>query len=164
MTKVALLDALTQLIADCTKDVNLPCAVQKGDEAATSRAPDVYRMRLPDSSAAKKIVPYILIQIITGADKQPEGERVYSTATVRFVFAVYSDNEEEGALHLLNLMERVRRRLLEDIVVAGMFQLDLAEGLESLAYPDDTAPYYAGEMIGTFYLPPIPRRVNFDEF
>lgn len=162
MTKVALLDALKQLITDCTKDVNLPCAVQKGDEAATSRAPDVYRMRLPDSSAAKKIVPYILIQIVTGRDQQNEGERAKSTATARFIFAVYADNEEDGALHLLNLMELVRQRLLEQIVVADLFQLDLEEGLESLVYPDDTAPYYAGEMIGTFYLPPIHRRVDYE--
>lgn len=38
--------------------------------------------------------------------------------------------------------------------------LDLEAGLETIVYPDDTAPYFVGEMISTWMLPPVEREVN----
>jgi hypothetical protein len=73
---------------------------------------------------------------------------------------VYHPDEEEGALLLLNLMERLRIRLLKDVVIAGQFELDLEAGLETLIYPDDTAPYYAGELLSTWKLPAVEREVR----
>ena len=61
---------------------------------------------------------------------------------------------------LLNLMERLRISLLRQIVIGDQFQLDLKAGLETLVYPDDTAPYYAGEMISTWKIPAIQREVR----
>ena len=61
---------------------------------------------------------------------------------------------------LLNLMERLRIYLLKQVVIGGQFQLDLKAGLESLVYPDDTAPYYAGEMLSTWILPAVEREVR----
>ena len=66
-------------------------------------------------------------------------------------------------MHLLNVMERLRIALLEQVVIGKQFRLDLKEGLESLAYPDDasssTAPYYLGEMVSQWKLPPVGRKV-----
>ena len=61
---------------------------------------------------------------------------------------------------LLNLMERIRVALLRQVVIGEQFTLDLEAGLEVLGYPDDTAPYFVGEMISTWILPPVEREVN----
>lgn len=161
MTKVILLDRLKDFTCEVTADILMPVAMQKGDtEQPAPRAAEVYRARLPDSKAAKKKAPYILHQIITGKDVQPSGELEQSSATVRTIFCVYSSDEQEGGLMLLNLMERLRISLLEQVVIGKQFQLDLEAGLESLVYPEDTAPYFAGEMVSTWKLPAIERKVK----
>lgn len=50
--------------------------------------------------------------------------------------------------------------LLRQVVIGEQFTLDLEAGLEVLVYPDDTAPYFVGEMISTWILPPVEREVN----
>lgn len=161
MTKVVLLDRLKDFTCAATADILMPVAMQKGDtEQPAPRAAEVYRTRLPDSTSAKKKAPYILHQIITGKDVQPSGEKEQSLATVRTIFCVYSSDEQEGGLMLLNLMERLRIALLEQVVIGKQFQLDLEAGLESLVYPEDTAPYFAGEMVSTWSLPAIERKVK----
>ena len=60
---------------------------------------------------------------------------------------------------LLNLMERVRIGILKKIVIGNQFTLDKEAGLECLAYPDDTAPYYCGEMVSTWIMPSVEREV-----
>jgi hypothetical protein len=73
---------------------------------------------------------------------------------------VYCDDEQEGSLYLINLMERLRIALLRKQVIGDMFVLDLTQKLETLNYPDDTAPYYAGEMVTTWRMPVIRREIN----
>lgn len=158
MTKIVLLEALKAETLDAISDLLLPVAMQAEDtEQPSPKTPDVYLMRLPDSSSAKKKTPYVLHTILTGKDIQKAGERPESAATVRSIFAVYHSDEQEGGLALLNLMERVRIRLLEKVVIGGQFQLDLENGVETMVYPDDTAPYFAGEMISTWSLPAVQR-------
>lgn len=160
MNRIILLEQLRVFTKNATGDIIMPVRMQKGDTDQESRAADVHLMRLPDSGAAQKKAPYIIHQSITGKDIQPEGENVTSSAVVRSIFCVYNDNEEDGALMLLNLMERLRIHLLKQVVIGDQFQLDLKAGLESVTYPDDTAPYYAGEMISTWILPAIQREVR----
>ena len=165
MTKVVLLKQLKEFTEERVKDLLLPVAQQKEDEEPPKDRPaEVYRTRLPDSRAAKKKAPYILHQAVTGKDVQKPGDRTPdSSAVVRTVFCVYCKDEEEGGLYLLNVMERLRIALLEQVVIGKQFRLDLKEGLESLAYPDDasssTAPYYLGEMVSQWKLPPVGRKV-----
>ena len=161
MTRLDLLGVLCDVTREATADIIMPSRVQKGDEEQIFRAADVHRMRLPDSSAAQKKAPYIIHQIITGRDTQSAGERVSSVATVRSIFCVYNDNEEEGGLMLLNLMERLRIHLLRQVVIGERYQLDLQAGLECLIYPDDTSPYFAAEMSSTWKLPSVKREVPF---
>lgn len=161
MTKVVLLKKLMEFTQEATSDLIMPVAAQKNDAVPPApRAAEVYRARLPDSKSAKKKAPYILHQIITGKDIQPSGEKSSSSATVRTIFCVYCDNEQEGGLMLLNVMERLRIALLEQVVIGKQFQLDLEVGLETLVYPEDTAPYFAGEMVSTWSLPAIERKVT----
>lgn len=157
MTKVVLLEALRNATIEATKDLLLPVAQQKEDkEPPQPRAAGVYRMRLPDGTAAKKKAPYVLHQIITGKDAQDK-----STAMVRTIFCVYHPDEQEGGLALLNLMERLRIAILEQGVIGKQFRLDTDAELEQLVYPEDSAPYYAGEMISVWKLPVIERKVPY---
>ncbi|MCC8080170.1 MAG: hypothetical protein LUC98_02040 [Lachnospiraceae bacterium] len=160
MNKVFLLEALKDVTEKAVSDLILPTAPQKTDDAPEARAPEVYLMRLPDSSAAKKKVPYIIHQIVTGKDVQPRGQLAEASATVRSVFAVYSGDEQEGGLMLLNLMERVRIELLRHPVIDRRYVLDKQEGLETIIYPDDTSPYFIGEMASVWKLPDVQEEVT----
>ncbi|MGN1118306.1 MAG: hypothetical protein ACI4RU_06810, partial [Acutalibacteraceae bacterium] len=71
-------------------------------------------------------------------------------------------DEAEGSAMLLNLMDRVRINLLEKVVIGNKLILDTDKGLEFIVYPDDTAPYYAGEIVGTFYASPIERKISYE--
>lgn len=159
MTADILLDSLKTFTEDAIKDLILPVRIQKGDSEQVYRPADVYKMRLPDSTSAQKKVPYIIHQILTGKDQQTPGQRIDSNVQVRSIFAVYSDDEQEGGMMLLNLMERYRIAILKQVVIGDQFALDLESGLERIVYPDDTAPYYMGEMVTTWKMPPVQREV-----
>ncbi len=159
MTKVQLLDDFTTFLEDATKHFLLPVAMQKGDTERKFRAPEIHKMRLPNSNDAKKKTPYIIVQYVTGKDFQKQAQQSQSVAVVRLIFAVYSDDEQEGAVSLLNVMETVRIKLMKKVVVGRRFKLDTDEGVESIVYPEDTAPYYAGEMMFSVLVPPTEREV-----
>lgn len=162
MDRITLLEQLKLATQQATENLLLPVRQQQCQDQGwqEERAPEVYLMRLPDESTAKKKVPYILHQIITGKDVQPAGERVQSSATVRSIFCVYARDSQEGGLMLLNTMERLRIHLLENVVLGRQFELDLQAGVETLIYPDDTAPYYAGEMATEWKMPATERKVK----
>lgn len=158
MSKVILLEQLQEFTQAVTGDLVFPVAIQKGDqESLPPRAAEVYFPRLPDSKAARKKAPYILHQVITGKDSQAPGQVVSSKTTVRTIFCVYDPNEQTGGLALLTLMEQLRIAFLERPIVGGQFRLDLEAGIESLVYAEDTAPYYAGEMITNWIMPSVKR-------
>lgn len=153
MTAVILLEQLKAFTEEATKDLIMPTKMQKGDTEQSYRAAEVHKMRLPDSGSATKKAPYIIHQVITGKDTTE------SQTVIRSIFCVYNDNEEEGGLMLLNLIERVRIALLKAGTVGNQFTLDINAGVERLIYPDDTAPFYAGEMISTWKMPTVKREV-----
>jgi len=161
MTKVVLLECLREFTEASTRDIILPVRQQKEDKSPPDpRAAKVYLMRLEKSTAAQKVAPYILHQITTGKDVKPAGEPESARAFVRSIFSLYNENEQEGGLMLLGLMERLRIDLLKQVVIGKQFQLDREVGIEMLIYPDDTAPYYVGEMVSTWILPGIEREVR----
>ena len=122
MDRVMLLEELKAVTEDAVKDLIMPVKIQSENEEQQYRAAEVYLMRLPDGSAAKKKAPYIIHQAITSKDTQPSGELEAGVAVVRSIFAVYNDDEQEGGLMLLNLMERLRIRLLREVVIGRRFQ------------------------------------------
>ena len=158
MTLVNLLEQLKAVTGDAVKDLLLPVRAQKGDTVTADRPATVYKMRLLDSTSATKKAPYIIHQIVTSKDTQPSGQLEAGSAVVRSIFCVSCNDEQEGALHLLNLMERLRIRLLQDVVIGGQFELDLEAGIEVLIYPENTAPYFAGEMSTTWKMPSVERK------
>ncbi|MCD8199809.1 MAG: hypothetical protein LUD25_02475 [Coriobacteriaceae bacterium] len=159
MTQTDLLNDLKEFTELITKDVILPTRIQKEDEEPGLRAPDVYLMRITDARSAEKKAPYILHQLITSKDKQAPNQRMTSQAQIRSIVCVYSRNDEEGGLMLVELMERMRIAILEAIAIGHQFTLDRDEGVEILYYPDDTAPYFVGEMLTTWNMPNIERKL-----
>lgn len=160
MNRAIFLEELKRFTLDATRDLLLPVRVQSAEETPSERPAEVHLMRLPDSEAAKKKAPYIIHQIITGKDVQKPGEQAACTTEIRSIFCVYCPDEEEGGMLLLNLMERLRIALLRQTVLDQRYQLDLEAGLEIILYPDDSAPYYAGEMASRWRLPGIEREVR----
>lgn len=159
MNKVEFLRCLKEFTEETIKDLILPLSLQKGDTEQKYRSANVHLMRLPDGRAATKFAPYVLHTVLTGEDLQQPGQRISSSVTVRTIFCIYSENEEEGGLALLNLVERVRIGFLKYPILAKQYRLDLSKKLETLVYPDDTAPYYAGEMISVWQLPAVQEEV-----
>lgn len=159
MTKEQLLEDCKAFLENVTKKYVLPTAIQKGDTEQVFRAPEIFKMRLPNSNDAKKKAPYIIVQYITGKDYHKSLQQNQSNAVIRFVFCLYDKDEQDGTLALLNVMETVRMELMKQIRIGKCFKVDEDAGVESLVYPEDTAPYYAGEMMFTVLVPPTEREV-----
>ena len=158
LTKVSLLEALREKTLAVTSDLLLPIRRQSDDELETERHVSVYIGRLPDMKQSSKKAPYILHQLVNSAHRQEPGELLQSKAIVRSICCVYCDDEQEGTLTLINLMERIRIAILRNPLIGdNQFECDFHEGLEDLVYPDDTYPYYMGEIISTWSLPTIKR-------
>ncbi len=159
MTRVTLLETLQDFTQAQTGNILLPVKPQKGDTKNMRRAAEVHLMRLPDGSSVTRRAPYILHQLVTAKDKLTPGEREPdNTGVVRSVFCIYHEEEREGALQLLNLLETVRIGLLERPILRKQFILDMKAGLEWMIYPEDFSPYYIGEMVSTWHLPPVKRK------
>lgn len=158
MTKTDFLNAFTEFTKEVVKDVILPCAVQSAREIPVYRAPDVYKMRLPDMNSTARRVPYIINQIVTSDDVQKTKNRTTSKLALRTVICVYGENDEDGAISLVELTERIRIALLKRRIIAKKYELDIESNpLEVLLYPDDTSPYFAAEMLTYWNLPSIER-------
>lgn len=163
MTPTILLQDLKILCKKATAHFELPTSLQKGDKEIIKKAPDIYLMRLPNSREYKKVAPYILIQVENGIYKQTHGKQADASVNVFLTFGLYDNDEQEGAMMLLNVMDAVRIQLLRQVVIGNQFKLDTDIGLEFLIFREDTAPYYGGVITGTFIMPPIEREVSFDE-
>lgn len=157
MTPVILLDRLKEFVEKATKDLLLPT---KGTAKTPGgiRAPEVWKMALPDRNSKVQKIPYIILQLVNGIDRQDEGEGPSSQCNVRIIVGAYSENDSEGAMHVLNVMDRIRERLLKTREVGNQFILEMP--LEYLSIPDsDTAPYFFGEMMTVWRLPAVKREV-----
>lgn len=187
MVKVELLEHLKTFTEAVTGDLLLPVQPPEEDETAETeetgaagsetqqeglfRPAAVYIPRLPEMRSYARKAPFITHEIVTGRDKldadRSGARRVRSTAVARTCFCVYHQDEQEGVLALLGLMERVRIGLLERVVIGKQFKLELdGDGLQTLVYPlnpDQVArtPFYLGEMLTTWRLPPIERKVPY---
>jgi hypothetical protein len=155
MTPIVLLEQLKLFTEAHTAALVLPVKAEAG-AAATPRAAQVWKMRLPEMSHSTKKAPYILLQLVNGTDTQESGSEQDGKCYVRIVFCVYCEDDNEGAMLLLNLIMRLRIALLEYRVIGGQFELQMP--LEWVCYPDDTAPYYMGEMATEWSIPPVERK------
>lgn len=158
MTPIFLLEELKKFIERETKDLLLPVRVSKESGKTRERAAEVHIMRLPTPDAETKRIPYVLLQFVKCTDDQREGQSPESMAMVRIVAATYSEDSAEGALYVLNLLSRIRTALLKDGVIGEQFMH--RPPLEMIVYTDSTPPYYIGEMMTTWQMPPIESEVQ----
>jgi len=171
MTRITLLEQMKEFSEALTNDLLLPVQMQEEDEEQPpNRAPTVYIPCLPELHAYAQKAPFMTHEIVTGKDKVVDdphmGKRKISVTVVRSCFCVYHKNEQEGRLALLTLMERMRIGLQEAVVIGKQFKLDLEAGIETLVYPGNpnqtaVSPFYLGEMITTWHLPIIERKVPY---
>ena len=170
-TKVGLLYALKDFTKEAVKGLFMPVKRQKQDEREPPhRTAAVFLARLPDMASFEKKAPFILHQVVTGEDGLKNASRgtgresrpeLQSSAVIRSVFCVYHPDEQEGGLALLNIMEEMRIALLMRPILNGVFELNLKEGINQMVYPETgergTAPFYLGEMVTAWGLPPVTR-------
>jgi len=157
MTSVMLLEALKRRTETATAELLLPVKPTKKEQEPEIRAPMVYKTRLPDEKASNKYAPYVLHTVVNTSYTQEPGNLPEGLVNVRTLFCVYSEDEQEGGLNLLNLMERIRISLMAKPILDRQFALDHKGGIEQLVYPDDTAPFYLGEMMTVWKMPPVGR-------
>lgn len=99
-----------------------------------------------------------LLKFLTGTDDKKAGEPEEDSCKVRIIFAVYSEDGQDGPLALLNLILRVRSELKKaGTIGGGQFALELP--LEYIVYQDTTPPYYMGEMVTNWSMPVTQRDV-----
>jgi hypothetical protein len=158
LTPVLLLEELRKFIDENTRDIVLSVRPAKGGKKPGKRAAEVHKMRLPDKDTETKQVPYILLQFLTGSDDQEPGDQPDSECKIRIIIATYSEDGSEGATDVLNVITRIRIALLKAGEIGKQFLLRMP--LEYIVYPDDTAPYYMGEMLTVWEMPIIQREVN----
>lgn len=171
-TKVGLLYALGDFTQQKVKNLLLPAQLKDGEggEEPPRRPADVYLTRLPEMYVPTKRAPYILHQVLTGQDGLENITKgtgmsarmeFQSRAVIRTVFCVYDLDGQRGGMELLNLMEELRVALLTCPTLGGMFELDIKEGIAQLVYEETeervTAPYYIGDMVTVWKLPPVQR-------
>lgn len=158
MTPVFLLEELQKFISSKTSDIILPVRTRTGSNEEKERAAAVYKMGLPEADDVQQKVPYILLKFLTGTDDKKAGEPEEDSCKVRIIFAVYSEDGQDGPLALLNLILRVRSELKKaGTIGGGQFALELP--LEYIVYQDTTPPYYMGEMVTNWSMPVTQRDV-----
>lgn len=156
MDAVDLLHAMKARETEVTKDLLMPTKPQKGSDSV-ERAIEIHNQRLPDAESSTKKAPYKLNTVLSGTFGRDPGNVPEDRVIIRSVICVYGPDGETGAMMLLNVMERIRIDYEKNPILDNTFELDLEKRIQTLIYPDDTAPYYMGEMVTEWKLPPVER-------
>lgn len=157
MTPIFLLEELADFVEKKTKDIILQVRVRKGGVEDKERPAMVYKMELPNKDDRTQKIPYILLQFLNGKDDKKPQELEESIGTIRIVIATYSEDAGKGKYDVLNLISRIRSELEKVGIIGEKFALE--KPLEYIVYPDNTAPYYLGEMITNWSMPTIKREM-----
>lgn len=156
MDKQQLLYSLRDMTREILGDAKYPVQPTERNPEPEPIVPNIFLQRVPSAREATKKAPYVLHQIATGEDIQKPGTMPTANALVRHVFVIYNEDEQEGGMQLLEMVEKFRIGLLQRLSL-GNFRLDLTEGVDTTIYPDDTAPFYIAEMGTTWDIPAINR-------
>lgn len=158
MTPFILLEEMKKFVEKETKDLLLPVKLDRNSTGPKERAPLVFKMQLKKSEDKVNKVPYVLLQFIKSEDRHEAGKRVQSDCWVRIIAAAYAQDEDEGALSVMNILTRIRLALLRDGMIGKQFVL--LPPLETVVYPDPPVPYHLGEMMSIWRMPPMESEVN----
>lgn len=153
-----LLDALAEWAEETLKDIVLPLN-NEYETTETERPIKAYKQAMPDAGEAEERVPYVLLQCMNGSDGIKNG-RPAAKIYVRWVVAVYNESPSEGTLSLMNIIGRVRDRLLREGVVGRRYSL-ASDDDDVFSWEINTAPtwpYYVANIYTLFDAPPVERR------
>lgn len=158
MTPIVLLKELKKLLDDTLKDLVLPT------KDGTERQPQIVFGNLPPKDPQSKDdrlrnqFPFIILRVLTGKDY----DEASSECTVRLIFGTYNSSNNHGYIDLLNIIQRVRLKLLKNRVVGNQFEIKLEKNnpLEYFIYEDQPEPHYMGEIMTTWTIPNITRELG----
>jgi hypothetical protein len=125
-----------------------------GGDATT--VPAVHLGYLPEKTAANRLneeYPFILLRPQEGEDTE-DGYRV----KLLMLFATKAD-DEAGFLDVLNLMERIRIKLLKKRLVDSRFRLEMPYKWKF--YDEQAEPEWFGEAVTTWTLPHVLEEVDY---
>ena len=172
MTPIDLLNVLKGYVEQVVSTLVMPVKMGRDSEPLVDedgnykfssypeKVPGVYLMNLPDVKAQREKAPYIVLQLVNGIDEQDDGKPEESSCNIRIVVCAYSEDLAEGPLQVMNVIDRLRKSLLEDRIIGKRYELQMP--LEYLLYPDNPAPFYFGEIMTRWKLPAVQRRVYFE--
>lgn len=153
MTPLELLEALQAYCEEITKDMRLLARVPEDGAQAAERPPAVFVGNLPDKETEKKAVPYILLKLLTGKDDSEE-----SICRVRVICVTFSEDKQENYIQCLNLVTKIKTKLLEDVVIDSRFTCQ--KPLEFIIYDDDLEVYQIGEIMTVWEMQQTERDVR----
>lgn len=153
-----LLDALAEWTEETLKDMMLPLN-NEYETTETERPIKAYKQAMPDAGEAEERVPYVLLQCMNGSDGLKNG-RLVAKIYVRWVIAVYNTSPAEGNLSLMNIIGRIRDRLLSEGTIGRRYRLASDED-DTFSWEINTAPtwpYYVANIYTLFDAPPVERK------
>lgn len=153
MTPLELMEALKAYCSEITKDMRLLARVPENGTQAAERAPAVFVGSLPDKESEKKAAPYILLKLLTGKDDNGE-----SICRVRIICVTFSEDKQENYIQCMNLVTKIKTRLLEDVVIDSRFSCQ--KPVEFIIYDDDLEVYQIGEIMTVWEMPQVKRNIK----
>jgi len=155
-----LMQTLQGFVEQITADMKLTSRVKRNSTEPAERPPKVFIGSLPEAEGEEKLAPYILLKLLTGKHERNPGSDE-NKSMVRIIFVVYSEDPQERYIQALNVISRVQFRLLEETVIDNRFILQ--SPLELIIYEEDTGPYKIGEIMTTWEMPIVKRKIDFLE-
>ena len=161
MNRVMLLEALKVRQTEDLKDLLMP-TVPKKDKPSVLRTVEIFKGKLPDRKSETEKAPYIVNGVLNSNFFRNPGEEPTGLVTIRSTMCIYNENNEEGSLMILNLLERLRISYLKNPIVDGVFELmfDEEHPIQDLVYPDETMPFFMADQVTVWKLPPVEREVR----
>lgn len=153
MTPLELLGTLERYCKEITKDMRLVARVEENGTQAAERPPKVFIGNLPDKKAERKAAPYILLKLLTGKDDNEE-----SICRVRIICVTFSEDKQENYIQCLNLVTKIKTKLLEDVVIENRFSCQ--KPVEFIIYDGDLEVYQIGEIMTIWEMPKVKRDVS----
>lgn len=153
MTPLDLMQSLKGYCEEITKDLALLARVPENGTQAGERPPKVFIGNLPGKEAEKKEAPYILLKLLTTKDDEEE-----SVCRVRIICVTFSEDKQENYIQCLNLITRIKFKLLEDVTVDNRYSCQ--KPIETILYDDDLEVYQIGEIMTIWEMPKTERDIR----
>lgn len=113
-------------------------------------------------------VPHILVGLVQGNESADEGH-----LTIRIACATYTSDtkfeddgnipDDTGYIELLNLLERIKHKLIQEAVIEGTFGID-RDNMQYGIYDEElTYPYWYGYLTFNINIPTTQRQFKIEE-